>query len=170
MFSRRKSFRAKVAGVSFGRSHIPNGRCLNTIRRRDNRSAAKTSRAVLIQQRADGAFGNIVVAFTEVVIADPPPGVDQVVRRPVLIVKCLPDQMIAVEWNGKANPQLSHRVRDICLLLFESKLRGMHAENNQTSAGVLVCPTLYVRQLAKAVNAGVRPEIGQDDLAAQALR
>src|SRR6266498_5623218 len=51
--------------------------------------------------------------------------------------------------------------------MFEGELRRVDADDDQSAPVVRAVPGLYVRQRAQAVDAGIRPEVDQDDLAAQ---
>jgi hypothetical protein len=55
------------------------------------------------EQLLDDALGLLVASFAEVLVADAPACVDEVERRPVVVVECAPDRVVAVERNRVVN-------------------------------------------------------------------
>lgn len=109
------------------------------------------------------------MALAEVVIANAPLAVDEVVRWPVFIVEGLPNLVVAVDGDGIVDLQVANRFLHVGALLLERELRGMHADHNQTGILVFRGPSFHVRQRAQAVDAGVRPEIDQHNFAAEGI-
>ena len=126
-------------------------------------------RARLGEQPADLAFRLGVFPFAEMMPADLPLGVHEIVRRPELVVEGFPDRHVVVECDGILDVELLDRRAHVLDVLFERELRRMHAEHDETRVLVVAIPGIHVRHRAQAVDARVRPEIDDHDLAAQAL-
>ena len=62
------------------------------------------------EQLLDHALGLLVPAFTEVVIADDAVAVDEVQRRPVVVVEGAPDLVVVVERDRIVDPSLRDRL------------------------------------------------------------
>ncbi|MCY1401498.1 hypothetical protein D9M71_166180 [compost metagenome] len=102
-------------------------------------------------------------------MADASVGVDEVVRRPVLVVEGAPDRVVVVDGDRIVDAELAHRLGHIAYIALEGEFRRVHADHHQPLVAVFVRPGFHVGQGAQAVDAGVGPEIHQHHLAAQAL-
>ena len=69
----------------------------------------------------------IIVAFTEMVIANFALGIDQIERRPIFIMKRIPNAIVIVLSDGIRDAELGNRLYDIAAFAFESKFRRVHA-------------------------------------------
>jgi len=107
-----------------------------------------------------------VAALPEVVIADSSFPIDEVLRRPVLVVEGPPNRVIAVDRNRVGYLQITAGVFYIQSFFLEREFRGMDANHNQARIFIFRRPALHVRQGAKRIDAGVSPEIDQHDLTA----
>ena len=112
----------------------------------------------------------VVRALAEMVMTNATLRVDEKVRRPKLVVERAPDGERAVDRHRIGHAELLNGVAHVVDVLFERELRRMHADDDQPVILVLVGPRLNVGKRAKAVDARVRPEVDDDDLAAQTFR
>ena len=96
--------------------------------------------------------------------------IDEVMGRPVLIVECVPDGVVAVERNGIRDGKLLHGLLHIGQLLLKVELRRVDADDHQAAVLVLLRPGADVGNGAQAVDAGVGPEVDEDDLSSELLR
>ncbi len=119
------------------------------------------------QQLADHVLALAVLAFAEMVVADLALRIDEVMRRPVLVVEAAPDRIVVVQRDRVVDAQILHRLGHVGRILLEREFRRVHADHHQAVVLVLVGPAAHVRQRADAVDAGVGPEIDQHHLAAQ---
>jgi hypothetical protein len=78
-----------------------------------------------------------------------------------------PDGMIAVDRNWKRNAYFLCELANIVQVLFEDELRGMHAYDDQPLVPVFLSPRANISELTAPVNAGVSPELDQDNFPAQ---
>ena len=99
--------------------------------------------------------------------ADAALGIDEIMRRPILIVEGLPDGEIGIQRHRIGDAQTFHRLLHIGGIFFEGEFGRMHAQDHQAVILVLFRPGANVRQGAQAVDAGIGPEIHQHHLAAQ---
>jgi hypothetical protein len=123
--------------------------------------------AVLRQQPPEHQLRLHEVALAEPVVADPPGGIHEVQRRPEVVGERLPDGVVAVERDGIGDPHALHRPADVVDVTLEGELRRMHAEDDQPLVPVLLRPRPNVRECAEPVDAGVGPEVDDDDAPAQ---
>ena len=111
-----------------------------------------------------------VPAFPEVVGPHDPRRIDQVVRGPVVVAIRGPGIEVVVDGDRIVDPQVPRRILHVGDDVLEGELRRGHADHDETVLLVVVVPTLHVGQRPLAVDARVRPEVHQHDLAAQALQ
>ncbi len=62
----------------------------------------------------------VIVAFAEMMVADAALGIDEIMRRPELVVEALPDLIIIVDRHGIGNAEFAHRTAHIVDILLES--------------------------------------------------
>ncbi|MNF47025.1 hypothetical protein D3C84_282060 [compost metagenome] len=121
------------------------------------------------QQLLDHTLGLGIVAFAEMVIANAPLGVGEIMGRPVMIAEGTPDFIVVVDGHRVVDAQVAQGLVDIAQVFFEGEFGGVHADHHQPLVTVLLGPGLDVRQAAQAVDAGVGPEVHQHHLALQSL-
>ena len=119
------------------------------------------------EQRADRDFSLFVVALAEGRVADLSVGVDQVVRRPILVFVGVPGAHVVVLNDRVAQAELVDRVLDVAGVLLEGELRRLHADDREALAAVGGVPGLQVGERADAVDAGVGPEVDEHHVTAQ---
>src|SRR3974390_3805529 len=96
-------------------------------------------------------------------VADAPLRVDEILRRPIIVVEGAPDDVAAVNRNGIVAPQRFSLPADVINVLFKSEFRRMHADDDQSLVLVFLRPSAQVGLRAQPVDAGVRPEMDEDD-------
>ncbi len=94
--------------------------------------------------------------------------VDQVLGRPVAVAERVPRAVVVVQRHRIAHAQPGDRSADVVGLVLERELGRVYADDLQALVPVGVVPGTEVGQRAQAVDAGVRPEVDQHHLAAQA--
>ena len=125
---------------------------------------------VLAEERSDARLRRVVGAFAEVVVAQVAAPVDQVLRRPVLVPERVPGPVVVVERHRVRDSEPAHGAADVARHVLERELGRVHADHDEALVVVRLVPGLHVRQRAQAVDARVRPEVDQHDLAAQLFR
>src|SRR6185295_2718812 len=118
-------------------------------------------------QLLDDAFALFVSTFSELVVPNSSVRIGDVHGRPVVIAEGLPNCIVAVECDRILDPHLLRGLADVVNVAFERKLGGMDADHDQPLIVVLLGPRADVAERAQPVDAGVRPEVDEDDLAAQ---
>ena len=73
----------------------------------------------------------VVLAFAEMVVADAALRVDEVVRRPVLVVEGAPDRVVVVDRDRIVDSKSCVGLRDVVDVLLEGELRRVHADHHQ---------------------------------------
>ena len=110
-----------------------------------------------------------VLALAEVVVADPALRIGEVDRRPVVVVEGVPDAVVAVDGDRVRHPQRAGLGDDVVDVVLEVELRRMDADRGQPLSRVLRIPGADVGQRAQPVDAGVGPEVDEDDPTPQPL-
>src|SRR5271170_3160758 len=90
-----------------------------------------------------------------------PSPIDKVVRRPVFVVECRPDRMVAVYRDGEGDSQIGDGLFHVHRIFLEAELRRVDADDNQAGIFVLFFPRPDVWKLAQTVNTRVSPEVDQ---------
>ena len=96
--------------------------------------------------------------------------IDEIERRPGLVPECAPNGVVVVDRDRVVDLHVLHGPANVGDVLFEFELRRMDADHHQSLVLVFLGPGADIRKLAPPVDAGVGPEVDQDDLAAQRLR
>ena len=125
--------------------------------------------AGLRQQQLNDALGFVVVAFAEMMVADTAFGIDEVMRRPVVVIERAPDLVVVVDGHRIIDLEIGHCLLDVTDDLLEGEFRRVHADYHKTLVLVFVGPCADVRQRAQAIDAGIGPEIDQHHLALERL-
>src|SRR5688572_5208117 len=101
---------------------------------------------------------------------DVPLSIDEVEGRPVVVLERPPDRVVAVDRDWILNPHVVHGSTNVLDVLLEWKLGRVHPDHDQAVVPVLCGPGMDVGYGAQPVDAGVGPELDEDDLSAQAVR
>ena len=121
------------------------------------------------QEHLDDALRPLVVAFAERVMPDPSFGVDEVERRPIVVRERLPDRVVVVDRDRIRDAHLAQRLADVLQVVLERELGRVHADRDEPVIPVGLVPRADVRERPEPVDAGVRAEVDDDDLPAQAV-
>jgi hypothetical protein len=122
------------------------------------------------EQPLDDALRLLVASLAEVVVADDAVRVDEVERRPVVVVERAPDLVLVVERDRIVDLSLGRREPHAVELVLERELRCVNAEHDQPVVAVGPRPCTHVRLRAQPVDAGQRPEVDDNDVAAKTGR
>ena len=115
------------------------------------------------------AVERVGVAFARRGADDVAFGIDQDLRRPRARAVRTPDLESLVVDDRMIDVVAHENPPQVLALPLVRELRGMHTDDDQLSA-VLLLEALEVRNDVQAVDAAVRPEIEQDDFAAKRLQ
>jgi hypothetical protein len=110
---------------------------------------------------------HLVVALTKAVVPNLPLAVDEVERRPVVVAEGGPDGVVVVDRDRVVDPQVVDLLADVVEVVLEVELGGVDADHDQSVVLVVLGPGADVGQGAEPVDAGVGPEVDQDDAAAE---
>ena len=122
------------------------------------------------EQPLDDALRLLVASFAEVLVADDAVPVDEVERRPVVVVEGAPDLVVVVDRDRVVDRSLLRRLAHEVDLVLERELRRVDSDDDQPVVSIGLRPGADVRLLAQPVDARQRPEVDQDDAARAARR
>jgi hypothetical protein len=105
-----------------------------------------------------------------VLVADDALAVDEVERRPVVVGEGVPDRVVVVLGDGVVDPALLVGLAHEVDVVLEGELGRVDADDDQPVVAVGLRPRADVGLGAQPVDAGQRPEVCEDDAAAQPLR
>ena len=91
----------------------------------------QVSVACFAEQAPNELLGLRVLALAEMVAANAPRGIDEVMRRPVLVVESLPDRVVVVERHRVAHAEVSDGPAHVAEVLFKGEFRRMHADDHE---------------------------------------
>ena len=123
--------------------------------------------ALHAEQPLDDVLRLLVASFAELVVADDALVVDEIERRPVVVVERAPDVVVVVDRDRVVDLSLLDRLPDAVDLVFEGELRRVDPDDDESVVAVGLRPRADVRLLAQPVDARQRPEVHQDDVSAQ---
>jgi hypothetical protein len=109
----------------------------------------------------------LVTSLSEVLVADDAVRVDEVEGRPVVVVEGVPDLVVVVDHDWIVDPALLDRRPYAVDFVLERELGCVDSDDNQPVVSVGLRPGTDVWLLAEPVDAGQRPEVDEDDVAAQ---
>ena len=119
----------------------------------------------LHQGVADLLLGLTVRSLAEMRVDHLTVAVEQVLRRPVTVLKVPPRNPVVVLCHRPPDVVGHQRFRHVFMVLLELELRRVDAQYHQAVVLVLRPPVPQERQRADAVDAGVRPEVHQHHVA-----
>src|SRR5713101_3238438 len=96
--------------------------------------------------------------------------VDQIFSRPIAVRICAPDGIAAVQYDRIIETELRDRLENVSAVARETEFRRMHPYYDQAFCGVAAMPFRHVGQGANTIDAGVIPEIEQNNFAPAQLR
>src|SRR5271170_4349279 len=103
-FGRGEILRLPISDICFGRTPIrPVGSGLDSNSGYASRVRSEGSRSVFLQEFLDDALDFAIIAFPKVVVPNSPFRVDEILGGPSLVIKRLPDPIVAVDGHRKRN-------------------------------------------------------------------
>src|SRR5262249_24825013 len=96
--------------------------------------------------------------------------VDEIQRRPILVIEGAPYEMFIVDSDRVTYPHLFHSQANVIYVFFKRELRRMNANQYQSLISIFFGPGADIWKCAQPVDASVGPEINENDLSAQSRR
>ena len=102
------------------------------------------------EQPLEGPLRALVASFPEVLAADGAVGVDEVQRRPVVVVEGVPDLVVVVGRDRVLDRPVLDGVLHQLEVVLEGELRGVDPDDHQSVVAVGICPGPDVGKLCAA--------------------
>ena len=103
-------------------------------------------------------------------MSNAPLRIDEIQRWPVVVLEGSPYRMLIVHRDRVIDPHLLHGPANVVDVLLERELRRMDADHHQSLILVFLGPRADIGSCPQPVDAGVGPEIDEDDFSAQSRR
>ena len=98
---------------------IAAGRCFDSASGYVHQTSIQAAGSILFQKLLYEALDFAIITLAEVVITNMSFRIDDVLRRPVFVIECLSDPIVAVDGNRVGHLQLPHRVFHIDRFVLE---------------------------------------------------
>src|SRR5215467_3684872 len=165
----RKALGALIADIVFWRTQaLPISSSFNTTAIDGDQFLADASGTAFDKQFLNEPFRLLVVALAEVVMAQSPLGVDKIESWPILVLECAPYREIIVDRDRIRQSHVLHGTANVIDIPLEWELGGVHPNHDQSEILVLLRPSANVWSCAQPVDAGIGPDIDEDDFSTQA--
>src|SRR5437773_12043221 len=105
----------------------------------------------------------LVLALAELVMPDLAVRIDDIHGGPITIAECVPYRGVAVDRDGIVDAEHLERRPNVVDVLLEPEFGRVHADHDESLIPVLIGPRSNVRLCTLPVDAGVSPEIDDDD-------
>src|SRR5690348_10090956 len=99
-------------------------------------------------------------------MAYPALGVDEIEGRPVVVGECAPNTKVVVDSDRIVDLPGLDRPPHVVEVVLELELGRVHADRDEAMIAIPLRPGPVVRLSAQPVDARVRPELNDDDMAA----
>ena len=119
------------------------------------------------EQPLDDALGLLIVSLAEVVVTDDAIAVYEVERWPVMVFESSPDGVVVIDRDRVVDPSLLRRLADTVNVMLEGEFRRVDADHDQPVSLGRSATRRGRGVPAQPVDAGQRPEVHEDDVAAQ---
>ncbi len=159
-----------VGHVGLGRSQaLPIGRDLEPLRVDGHEILIDADRTGFEQQLLDHHLGHRVLALAEMVVPDAALGIRDVQRRPEVVRERCPHPVVAVDGDRVLDAEAARPRNDVVDVALETELGRVNADHRETGVRVFRGPGPPVWERAQPVDAGIGPEVDEDDSAAEGL-
>ena len=149
---------------------VPVGSRFETTRIDRHGIIADAAGSRLGQQALNDHFRLLVGALAEMVVPHASLRVDEIKRRPIIVVEGPPNRILAVDRDGIVDPQRFDLPPHVVDVLFKLEFRRVDADDDQSLVLVLLRPSAKVGLRAQPVDAGVGPEMDENDFSPQGRR
>src|SRR5262245_3043958 len=96
--------------------------------------------------------------------------IDEIKRWPILVLEGAPYGMVVIGRDGVTDLHVLHGPTHVVQVLFEFELWRVDADHHQSLIPVFLRPGANISKRAPPVDAGVGPEVDQNNLSAQSRR
>src|SRR3982751_6554220 len=100
-------------------------------------------------------------------MSNAPLRIDEIQSRPIPVIEGPPYGMLIIHCDWVIDPPLFYGPANVVEVLLKSELRRMDADHHQSLILVFLGPSADVGSRSQPVDAGVGPEVDEDDFSAQ---
>src|SRR5579884_227163 len=122
------------------------------------------------QQVLNNLFRLFVGTLAVVMIAKMPLGIDEIEGRPIVVRESVPDRIVVIDRDGIRDPHVLSGPAHVLEVVLKGELRRVDADHHHAVLLVFLGPRADIGQGAQPVDAGVGPEVDEDDFSSQADR
>src|SRR5437016_6001799 len=131
---------------------------------------ADTAVSGLGQQLLDDHFRPFVITLAELMMSDASLRVDEIEGRPIFVLESAPYCVVAVDRDWIDDFHVRCLSANIVDVLFETELGRVHTDHYQSSILVFRGPRADIRKGTEPIDAGIGPDVDDDDFSAQVGR
>ena len=124
----------------------------------------------LRQQLLNNRFRLIVFALAEVMMSNMPLGIDEIEGRPKVVLERTPYRMVVIDRDRIIDPHVFRGSANVIDVFLKGELRRVHADHHQSLILVFLGPRADIGKRASPIDAGIGPEVDEDDFSAQVGR
>src|SRR6476619_5504578 len=93
--------------------------------------------------------------------------IGEVERRPISVTESKPYRIVGIDRYRIINPHVLRGSSNVVDVSLERELRRVHADYHQSFVLIFLGPRANVGKRASPIDAGIRPEVDEDDLPGQ---
>ena len=103
-------------------------------------------------------------------IANMPLRIDEIEGRPIVVIESMPDRIVVIDRDRILDPHVLGGPANVLEVVLKGELRRVHADHHHSVILVFLGPRADIGKGAQPVDAGVGPEVDEDDFSAQVGR
>src|SRR5512133_52707 len=164
---RRKVLSALIADVILTRSQFsPIGGRFGSASIDGDRVLWNIGNSSIGEESLDDNFRLIILALTKHGMAHAPFTIQEVERRPISVIETVPYHAVVVDRDGKGNAHVLRSPANVVDVLLKREFWRVDADHNQAVVFVFLRPSAHIRKLAPPVDAGISPELDENNFSA----
>ncbi|HEX6557066.1 MAG TPA: hypothetical protein VF026_30160, partial [Ktedonobacteraceae bacterium] len=93
--------------------------------------------------------------------------IDEIEGRPIVVRERVPDRKVVIDGDRIGDPHVPGGPAHILEVVLKWELRRMHADHHHAVIPIFLGPRADIGKRAQPIDAGVGPEVDEDDFPAQ---